>query len=202
VTAIPEGVELAKVLELAPDRQLQASRLIREALPDYYGSIPLSEAGQLDAITAQFGLGDSELGFAMAALLEGSVVGVYSVVAASSLGMAQLVGTTDIMRRLDREGRAGFRQRLADYGREFAPPLREGTYCSRLTIASTLRKRGFGIWLLGDAISRTPFGNPISAHIHQDNQASQRMAAHQGFRLEGEPAPYGLWVRRAGSGTS
>jgi hypothetical protein len=200
VAAIPEGVELANVLELPADRQREAAALFREAGLEYYDSIPLSVEGQLDAITAQFALADSELGFAMAALLEGSVVGVYSSAAAASLGMAQLVGTTDIMRRLDREGRALFRQRLADYARHFTPPLREGTYYSRLTIASTLRKHGFGIWLFGDAISRAPFGNPLAAHIHQDNLASQRMVSRHGFRVEGGPARYQLWVRRDAGG--
>ena len=159
----------------------QIALLLRSALPEFYGAIPL-EADQVDAlIVGQMSIKESECFNPLVVLRGEKALAAASLFPSKSLPMRQSSSTAEIVRALDREGRKAFLRAISGVTIQPIPDV-DALYIGRIAVAADARRQGHGERLIDHIRSQAP-GQPILLHVDRQNPGAISFYQRVGFEF-------------------
>jgi len=176
------------------------ARMVIQALPDFYGMIPLSPAALLDLIVDEMHIDGTECYNPFVALVDETQVGVICAYPLAELASRQQGSLLQIMRKLDRSGRREFRDMATRNASIAAIESDNARYIARLTVANGMRGQGLGKQIFAEFAAIEP-DRPIALHVDRGNDSAIGYYRRLGFDFAGPSDVTKLamiWHRTAG----
>lgn len=192
----PVGADRPPLSE-QPELRARLGVLLAQAVPQFYGLLPIDGDLLHQALGDAIGTSGSEFENAFVAGPAEAPLGIVASVPAQALARAQQASTIMLMRHVDRSRMAEFRSVVADYSKTVEPIDAAGQYLSRIAVAPEARGQGVGKRLV-ETIVALAGGGDVWLHVAADNAAAIRLYEALGFRFASDEQFGSRAMRRPG----
>lgn len=160
------------------------ARLVIDALPDYYGMVPLSPPVLLNLIIDEMRIDGTECYNPLVVLGNEVQVGVICSYPLAELASRQMGSLRQIMNKLDRSERREFGDMAKRNVSIAAIELENARYIARLTVANGMRGQGLGKQTFAEFAAIEP-DRPIALHVDRGNTPAIAYYRRLGFEMAG-----------------